>query len=768
MSKVKILIAGSVQDHYEILVTKLNSLQSSKAGPFDACFCVGTIHVPENRTEDLPLPVYVQEYSGTVGATSKDNNIVSLGHNLFHLHGSESDNNKSVNIIPVQLASQDSPLMVGCCSRHVRADPPAQQKQCDLLFTSDWPQGMEDVCNVDTEPLSFDVAQVALNCRPRYHIAPSTQQYHVSPPYHLPNSDHVGRFLSLAPVVPGKPTKTTKFIHALGLIPLAANPPPTTTPSTLPCPFLTSKDEEQRSRTKTPKFAVPTDSAGGPSYRFATNNKRSRKDHDDANHTESLEPPDDPSVNKLFLYGLHKDVTGELQSTSSAKVLHSFSKFDVVRVRHPPNTSTSTYCFLEFPNQQKALDCLLDCQGRITIDSVDLTLKWATQNSNNKKPRRHEPERHYVTHDEAPNSTTLYFHPPKKISPRDSEDGNDELTKFAQSLCNYLQTTLEESLNEGNDDGERVTAETEPALAVKVRTKDHYGFLEFASHAAPLMALAAVTTSTDGGLVVAEPESAPKPPDELKGTTLRWAKGEQKPQGRDQVLEALGLQRQYYSADTRTDCWFCLASPTCETHLIAAVYNEWYATMPKGPVHPGHVLLVPVTHTSQGAWTLGTEEWTELVQKLQQHALEAYDCDLLIFERAMETKGGYHTHINCVPVPRDCTTKLRTTMVAHAKASGFDLRDMQSDLTIASMITKKDSYFYAELHTKTQSHRFLYKQQEDSGNSSSVVPLQFAREVLASVLQNPKLAHWKACVVDKEQESKLATDFRESFAIVCS
>jgi hypothetical protein len=42
------------------------------------------------------------------------------------------------------------------------------------------------------------------------------------------------------------------------------------------------------------------------------------------------------------------------------------------------------------------------------------------------------------------------------------------------------------------------------------------------------------------------------------------------------------------------------------------------------------------------------------------------------------------------------------------------------------------------------------------------VPLQFGREVLAAVLGKPELAHWKSCVVDKEQEAEVAGAFRKS------
>ena len=81
---------------------------------------------------------------------------------------------------------------------------------------------------------------------------------------------------------------------------------------------------------------------------------------------------------------------------------------------------------------------------------------------------------------------------------------------------------------------------------------------------------------------------------------------------------------------------------------------------------------------------------------------------------------------------------------------------------MGAIIQKNDSYFYAEIRTRTNQQKFLYRCEAGDENASRV-PLQFAREVLASVLNNPKLAHWKACVVDHEQETQLASDLRNSF-----
>jgi hypothetical protein len=100
---------------------------------------------------------------------------------------------------------------------------------------------------------------------------------------------------------------------------------------------------------------------------------------------------------------------------------------------------------------------------------------------------------------------------------------------------------------------------------------------------------------------------------------------------------------------------------------------------------------------------------------------------------------------------------------------GFALRELNSDLGLAAL-GENDGYFYAEVPTRgTDYKRFLYKADDDDGNSisqskSPMVPLQFGREVVATVMENPEKGHWKACVMDAKREEEVTTSFRESLA----
>ena len=148
--------------------------------------------------------------------------------------------------------------------------------------------------------------------------------------------------------------------------------------------------------------------------------------------------------------------------------------------------------------------------------------------------------------------------------------------------------------------------------------------------------------------------------------------------------------------------------------------------------------------------------------------------DLFVFERAIQTRGGYHTHVQCVPVPKGLGVKLETTLRAQAKANKIDLREIQSpDLDISTLLSQNEDegdggYFYAEVPMpgrQLEFKRFLFqvRAEEQEGNRGPMVPIQFGREVIAAVLGKSELAHWKSCQVDKEEETKMAADLRQSF-----
>lgn len=709
-------------------------------------------------------------------------------------------------------------------------------------------------CNLN-ELGSFDVAEIASKSRPRYHFAPSlfnanskidwydSSLYLQSLPYTNPPSAlssgviknyHTSRFLSLCPVVESKRAKAggkkKKFIHALGVQPLWSMDRVTATevPKNVVVvsnPYTDegySKDEVdgQKAFGKNEANGIGNGSGGmnnlglseaqtrrimceennNDQYRWNVANRNgNRKRPLDSSKMEV-----DESNCTLFLHGLHKDVSRGV-NLNRRTIFAAFQLDGCVRVRYPGNDNDvgmngrmHSFCFLEFPTHQKALQCLGKSGGMIEIAGVTLNLKWSSGSDRSKRKippppppgfsgvmtsqdREHKRQRTELSEAEAMDSSTLFIYIKANSQEWSEERGVSAILKLER----LAQKKLEDAINGGEESSERVTAEDEPALKVKSRklpSKSNCGFLDFASHAAASMALATMTGSTNGGNLLDEFKIKDDNGDVFQEDMQIWWGKKTSP-----VKESRhNFQKHHFPLDARTDCWFCLASPTCEKHLIVSLAEYSYITMPKGGVNEHHALIVPINHS--GAENDGekhvigafleepsiVQEMEETKEMLRRHANEKLGKDLLVFERAIPTKGGYHAHINCIPVERGLGSKIRATMTSMASTkskygNGFDLREIQNpDIGITSLLKNDedlDGYFYIEIPFggKEQMKRFLYK--FNSSNKDTKLPsVQFGREILASVLEKPEIASWKNCVLSKEEEERLANDFSTSIA----
>lgn len=388
--------------------------------------------------------------------------------------------------------------------------------------------------------------------------------------------------------------------------------------------------------------------------------------------------------------------------------------------------------------------------------------------------------RNRLTEAEAADSTTLFLRLPPTIDSSAYEGEMETLRLFAEG-------TMEDELNVGVplDSPDRITAKDEPALRVTVRRPNeeyNYAFLEFCSHTAALTTMVSLTGHEDGGMVNGEKLAASC--SHLQGVTLYWAKGGggQTTDGPNASSDSHGLKfnKRHFPKDSRTDCWFCLASPTCEKHLIVAVYDECYIAMPKGAVNDFHALIIPVEHGGEGALVNRklAPEMESVKSKLRLHARTALKKDLFVFERCIQTKGGYHTHVQLIPVDADSGPTIQSKMLEMALKSGFQLKEITSDLCLNALEDDwSNGYFYAEIPLPgggDEFRRFIYRAGGDESNVNGggshhgrgTVPLQFGREVLAEVLGNDDVGHWKACVVSKEKEEELTAEFRKSLSNV--
>jgi hypothetical protein len=161
-------------------------------------------------------------------------------------------------------------------------------------------------------------------------------------------------------------------------------------------------------------------------------------------------------------------------------------------------------------------------------------------------------------------------------------------------------------------------------------------------------------------------------------------------------------------------------------------------------------------------------ELDSLKAKLRLHTRTALKKDLFVFERSIQTKGGYHSHIQCIPVDLDSGPAIQKVMLEMASKAGFRLKEITGELSLHALEDDWSAgYFYAEIALPgggDEFRRFIYR----AGDENGTVPLEFGRMVIAEVMGNPQIRQWKACVVSQEKETELAAEFRKSLSASCS
>ncbi|XP_074011308.1 CWF19-like protein 1 isoform X2 [Numenius arquata] len=164
-------------------------------------------------------------------------------------------------------------------------------------------------------------------------------------------------------------------------------------------------------------------------------------------------------------------------------------------------------------------------------------------------------------------------------------------------------------------------------------------------------------------------------------------------------------------------CWFCLASPDVEKHLVVSIGMHCYLALAKGGLLPDHVLILPIGHY-QSVVDLSSEVLEEVTK---------YKSALKEFFRS---KGKRYVLFE------------------------RNYRSQHLQLQVAQPGTP---YFYVELDTGEKLfHRIRGR-----------FPLHFGRAVLASpaLLALPQQADWRRCAAGRaaEEEAAQARAFRRDF-----
>jgi len=193
-------------------------------------------------------------------------------------------------------------------------------------------------------------------------------------------------------------------------------------------------------------------------------------------------------------------------------------------------------------------------------------------------------------------------------------------------------------------------------------------------------------------------------------------------------------------------CWFCLANPQAEKHLVISVGEESYLALAKGGLIETNILIVPMEH-HPNSLALPNETFLEInkYKTALKKAFKGRGQDVVFYETNFKSQ---HLIIQVVPIPEHSSSGLKEQFIDVAKENNILLQP-ESEVQMSAT----DQFFKVELPTGiTLVHPIRGR-----------FPAQLGRQVLSKVLGTPEKADWKLCVLDKEKESELVMKFRNFY-----
>ncbi|TYZ62268.1 hypothetical protein PybrP1_010236 [[Pythium] brassicae (nom. inval.)] len=216
----------------------------------------------------------------------------------------------------------------------------------------------------------------------------------------------------------------------------------------------------------------------------------------------------------------------------------------------------------------------------------------------------------------------------------------------------------------------------------------------------------------------------------------------------------------------RAECWFCLATPSVERHLIVSIGQEAYLAMPKGAINGDHLLIVPIAH-EPATTTLSAATWAEIerFKRALRDLFWAQGKEMLVLDRNVQTIGAAHCHLQVVGVPRVQAAAARQVFESESERYHVRFEELATDTRLQEA-TGGRPFFYAEVPAPPAPS----DDESDVSGSHRVVRLlnivdgkhfmQFGRHAAACVLDVPRRANWKNCVVSKAEEEQMTQAFK--------
>ncbi|GAV03045.1 hypothetical protein RvY_13528 [Ramazzottius varieornatus] len=201
-------------------------------------------------------------------------------------------------------------------------------------------------------------------------------------------------------------------------------------------------------------------------------------------------------------------------------------------------------------------------------------------------------------------------------------------------------------------------------------------------------------------------------------------------------------------------CWFCLSSPDAEKHLVVSVGLHSYVALAKGGLTPEHVLIMPIFHLR--SYPEVDDETAAEIEQYKAALIKFFSeqgKSTAFFERNFKSK---HMQLQVVPVPQTDPERIKDLFLQRAEESQLKLTEIPSKSDLRQIIKAGQTFFSVELDNNDK----LFYKIDQKG-----FPLQFGREVLAGreLLNMPDRVDWRECKASKEEETRMANNFKIAF-----
>jgi hypothetical protein len=218
------------------------------------------------------------------------------------------------------------------------------------------------------------------------------------------------------------------------------------------------------------------------------------------------------------------------------------------------------------------------------------------------------------------------------------------------------------------------------------------------------------------------------------------------------------------------DCWFCLANPKAEKHMIVTASPMAYIAGARGPVNDAHVLVLPVKHAPcYAACPPDLQKVLDVnVAAIRKMCIKEGE-EVLVWERwiPMSVSAANHMQIQCVPIEKKYAGNAREALERLAeKHLGGGLKRISSHKEVVEHLNDDSTtpYLYFECPgDSTAKGREIERYVYSGANGNARIPMTFGREWACEVLDLRDRLDWRQCQDDRDTEKALAQRFRDAF-----